>query len=621
MATGNSSSGRSGYLRSIIRGLLPWIILALLGFGPLFACALMGPVEVGSGLGLKSAPDWSRGLPVGDEFHGTDSGAPLVADDAKRVHLVWTMRLSAEEYDLRYLRLDDQGFSEEEHDLNIGLYEPREVRLLSDPDGSMHVFLLGLVARGAPSSLFHLRLTDDGRLDEGPILLSSGRNPCHEYDVTPDSSGTIHLFWTEGLGQERDLYYVTLPSDQMESGAARVIARGVSGPVARADSRNRIHLLWEEPGEDEETAELYHTVFRDQPPEISSGAKLLDLPTGVRVDRHGPILALDDAYGYVVWTQEFRVSRMAASEMEGWYGTFELETGAVGRVTSFSLPMDEKPTYVEYDDALYNYEYLVPFRGYAEMGSERVAEPSVLASPREGLVSSSVIVRRGVSRESQIANLIFADGALVGYQLACNTTRWSRLPNLTSDCDGNLHLSWVEGLEPGPSEVYYATTSPLVRDRVDHITGDDLLAAALNTAFSAVKGVPTMPFIVLWVLPPLIWTFIASRFLGEGGARSARGYLALAIAIVIYQASKLYFNPGLLSYVPFSVSVPFLPAHLYGPLQLLVPVAILLVGLLGAGYTLFRTETCSLYVASLVFILIDAFLTMIIYGPGIALAG
>jgi hypothetical protein len=620
MATGNSSSGASGYLRSIIRGLLPWIILVLLGLGPLFACALFGPAEVGSELGLKSAPDWSRALPVASEFYGTDSGAPLVVDARRRVHLVWTVRSSAEEHDLRHLRLDDRGFAEEEHDLNVGLYEPRKVRLLLSGDEWMHVFLLGLEARGAPSSLFHLRLTDDGKLQHGPTLLSSGRSPCHEYDVTTDSSGMIHLFWTEGLGQERDLYYVSLPPDQVEPGVARLVARGVSGPVARTDSKDRVHLLWEEPGEDEETAELYHTVFSDESPEISSGVKLLDLPTGVRFDRHGPVLALDDEYGYVVWTQEYRASRMAASVMESWYGTFQLDSGAAGRATSFSLPMDEKPVYVEYD-ARHNYQYVSPYEGDAEPRSERIAEPSPLASAREALVGFSMIVSRGPSRESQITNLVFADGTLVGYQLACNTAHWSRLPNLTSDSDGNLHLSWVDGLEPGPSEVYYGTTSSVVRDRVDHITGDDLLAAALNTAFSAVAGLPTIPFIVLWVLPPLIWTVIASRFLGEGGARSWRGYLALAIAIVTYQATKLYFNPGLLNYVPFSLSVPFLPEHWYAPLQVLAPVAIIGAGLLGVAYTLFRAESRSLYVTCLVFFLIDAFLTMIIYGPGLAAMG
>jgi hypothetical protein len=471
-----------------------------------------------------------------------------------------------------------------------------------------------------PSSLFHLGLTDDGRVQHGPTLLSSGSDPCHEYDVTTDSSGMIHLFWTEGLGQQRDLYYVSLPPDEVEPGAARVIARGVSGPVARTDSQDRVHLLWEEPGVDEETVELYHTVFTGESSELSSGVKLLDLATGVRVDRHGPVLALDDEYGYVVWTQEFRRSRMAATEMEGRYSTFELESGAVGRVGSLSLPMDEKPTYVEYD-AVHNYQYVVPSRGEAEPGSERIAEPSPLTSPREGLVGFSMIVSRGASRESQITNLVFADGTFVGYQLACNTSHWSRLSNLTSDSEGNLHLSWVEGLEPGPSEVYYATTSSVMRDRVDHITGDDLLAAALNTAFSAVAGLPTIPFIILWVLPPLIWTLIASRFLGEGGVRSRRGYLALAVAIILFQASKLYFSPGLLKYVPFSLSVPFLPEHWYAPLQALVPVAILGAGLLGVAYALFRAESRSLYVTCLVFFLIDAFLTMIIYGPGLAVMG
>lgn len=126
-----------------------------------------------------------------------------------------------------------------------------------------------------------------------------------------------------------------------------------------------------------------------------------------------------------------------------------------------------------------------------------------------------------------------------------------------------------------------------------------------------------IPFVVLWVVPPLIWTLIAGRFLGEESARSAKGYLALAIAVVIYQASKLYFTPTLLGYVPFSVSVPFLPADLYMPLQVLVPVGIAGLAALGVAYTLLARGSRSLFTACLVFVLIDAFLTMAIYGPAL----
>ncbi len=616
MAGGNTSSSASGHLRSRIRGWIPWIVLACLGFGPLFACALIGPPDLVGDLGLKAAPDWSRGLHVGSEFYGLDSGAPLVVDDRGRVHLLWTLRHSANDYDLRYLRLDERGVVEEEHDLGIELYEPRRVRLLLDGEQFLQVFLVGLEERGEPPSLFHLRLTSDGWPDRDLTLVSSGSSPCHEYDVTFNSAGVMHLFWTEGVGRERDMFHLALSSGLPTAEAPRLIASGVSAPVARTDGRDGIHLLWERPGADDESVELHYAPFSDSSVGTMTGIKLLDLPAGPRFDRDGPVLALDSRYGYVVWTQEYRASRLASGAKEGWYGSFVLDSPSAVDARPFSLPMDEKPTYVEYDSP-HGYGNLVPLAGDAELASERIADPSALMSTEEAIVTCSAIVMHGTSRESQIVNVVFAGGQPSGYQLACNTSHWSRLPNIAADTSGQLHLSWVDGLQPGPSEVYYASTSAVVRDRIDGLTVDDLLFAALNITFSAMTGVPMIPFVVLWVIPPLIWTFIASRLLGEESARRASGYLALAIAVVIYQASKLYFTPTLLGYVPFSVSVPFLPADLYLPLQVLVPVGIAGLAALGVAYTLLARGSRSLFTACLVFVLIDAFLTMAIYGPAL----
>ncbi len=617
MARGNSSSGDK---RSVFRRWLPWIILAILGLGPLVACALIGPIDLGGGLGLKAAPDWSRGIPIGNGFYGTDSGAPLVVDGRGLVHLVWALRRTAEDYDLHYVRVDDRGLLEEEHDLNLGLYEPRKVSVLLDSDEFLHIFLLALPARGEPSSLFHLALNGDGRLEAAPTLVSSGDSPCGEYAMTADSGGMIHLFWTEGRGADSRLFYSTLSPGAVSFAPSRLLATGVSHPVARGDRDDRLHLLWEEPGESEERADLYHAVLTGEPAETLTGVKLLDLPTGVRFSRDGPVLAMDDEYGYLVWTQEYRASRLAATVLEGWYGSFALGSPSPVHARAFAFPVEEKPSYVEYE-SIHSYEYLVPSDGEVELGSEYIAEPSALASVEEGMVTCGMIVAHGVRRESQIINIIFADGKLVGYQLACNTSHWSRLSNLSSDSSGNLHLSWVDGLEPGPSEVYYASTAPSVRARVDHITFGDLMVAVLNTAFSAAVGVAMLPFIVLWIVPALIWVFISGFFLGEGGVRSRRGYVALGIGLLIYQLSRFYFMPSVFDYVPFSVSVPFLPAQLYVPLQLLVPVCIAVVGASAVIYALLRVQTRSLLTASLAFILTDAFLTMVVYGPGLAPMG
>ena len=605
-------------VRSTIRGLLPWIILALVGFGPLIVCALIGPTEVGSDLGQKAAPDWSRAVRVGSGFYGTDSGAPLAVDTQGRVHLVWALRMNAQDYDIRYVRLDDLGLVEEEHDLNLSFFQPRKVRLVQGSDALIHVFLLAYPDQAASSGLFHFALSGEGQVVERPLLLSSATDDCFEYAVATSSSGAIHLLWTEGAGAERDLYHLEFALEYRANVAASMVRRGVSSPMAATGPDDALHLFWEEPGPDEETAELHHTVVVGEVPDSLTDRKLLDLPTGRRFFRTGPVVAFDADYAYLVWTVEYRRDMSARAISEGWYGSFPLASPSSASARSFYLPMDENPSY-EAHDSSFKYEYLVQSTGEAELGSERVTSPFALGDQAEALVTCGMTMMRGVSLEHQIVNLIFEDGGLLGYQVAGNTTHWSRLSSLVADDEGNLHLSWVDGLEPGPSAVYYATTAQTVRERVDGLTRDDLLSAALNTVFSTMAGVAAIPLAVLWVLPPIIWAFVAGRFTGGQGTRGARWYAALVIAVVIYQASKLYFSPGLMEYAPLSASVPFLPTALHALLRVLAPVGIMGLATLGAFLALARTGTNNLLAITLVFVLTDAVLTLMAYGPGLAL--
>jgi hypothetical protein len=558
-------------------------------------------------------------MPVGSDSYGTDTGAPLVVDHNHRVHLVWTIRRSAQDYDLRYLRLDQEGMKEEEHDLSVSLFQPRKLRLAMDQDAQIHAFVLASSAGGDYSNLYHLVLTADGRLGSGADLLSSGVDNCFEFDVATTSSGAIHAFWTEGAGAERDLYYVAISPGLDESITPRAVAQGVAHPVVAVGPDDALYLLWEEPGRDEDTAELYLAVVAGETPESVSGLKLLDLPTGSRFFRTGPVLAFDRLHGYLVWTVERRRDMTAQAISEGWYASFALDSPSEASARMLYLPVEEKPDYVAYDSPL-GFEYLVPSMGDEEHGSERLTNPSALAGHREALVTCGMTMLRGVSLEHQIVNSIFRDGGLLGYQVAGNTTHWSRLSNVVADQDGDLYLSWVEGLEPGPSAVYFATTAQQIRQRVDGLTVDDVLFAVLNTAFNAVAGVPAIPFAVMWVLPALVWALIAGRLLGDR-IQGVAGYAALVVTVGIYQASKLYVSPSLLDYVPFSVSIPFLSAGLYSTMRVVVPVGILAVSTIAALYAMIRAESRSLLAVSLVFILIDVFLTLTIYGPGLALGG
>ena len=603
---------------SMVRKWLPWILLAVLGIGPLLLCSLVGPVTLGGDLGLKAAPDWNRASPVGSEFYGRDSGAPMVVDGQHRAHLLWTRRLGPSVYDLYYTRLDDQGFVEEQHALPVGLYEPRRLRVLLDSEASLHVFLVASLEKGELARLFHLVLDSDGSVKTEPAPLSSAQSPCYEYSVTSSSDGVMHLFWTEGLGRARRLFYSALPTGRPSPLSPRLLATGVSAPVAALDEEGRIHLLWEQPGQDEETSELYYQVLTDLVPESLQGTKVLDLPSGKRFSRLGPVLALDHEYAYLVWTVEDRVNPPPGVISQGWYAAFSLDSPSRVDGRSLSLPVDERPTYVAHDSP-YRYEFLVPSVAQTELGSPRIVAPFALAGQDEAVVTFGMQVMRGLTMENQIVNAIFGDGTLTGYQLACNTTHWSRLPSLVAGPDGTLHLSWVEGLEPGPSEVYYASTSAALRERVDHLTSADLLLALVNTIFSTTAAIVMVPFVLFWVVPVLIWVAIASLLLGESGVRSARGGLALTIGLVVYLLTKFYSTPELLTYVPFSISVPFLPASLHLLLQIAVPLCIAGVGVLALLYAMLRAGTRSLLTASLAFVISDAFLTALVYSPGFAL--
>jgi len=82
---------------------------------------------------------------------------------------------------------------------------------------------------------------------------------------------------------------------------------------------------------------------------------------------------------------------------------------------------------------------------------------------------------------------------------------------------------------------------------------------------------------------------------------------------------ELYFSPGLMEYVPLSASVPFLPVALFALLRVLAPLGIVGLATLGAFLALARTGTNNLLAITLVFVLTDAVLSLMAYGPGLAL--
>ncbi len=585
--------------------LIPWVFCGL--------CALLSPEQLAGDRGLKPSRDWSRAVRIG-ELYGID-GPSMAADDRNHVHLIWTVRPGQKQYDLRYVRLDDQGLVEEDHRLNAGLFYPQRARLLLDANGSMHVFVLARSEPGAPSGLFHLSLSAEGGLDAEPTLLSSPGRPAYLYDVLASPLGRIHIFWTEEGDAGSDLCYSALRPDE----EPKLILHEASHPGVATDSNGNIHLVWSQADRGGEKIEVYYAALGSSVPERISGIRLLDLDREEFADISWPVLALDWEHAYVIWILE-PVQQFGQAAREGWYTSIRLDESRPGSVERFTFPVGEFPEYVAHEGP-YTYDYIVPLLPSPESGTHVIDAPFPLrAQADEVPVAFGALIRRGAGMEAQIVIGIFAEARVMGYQLAGKTTHWSRVPSLANDSSGNLHLSWAEGLEPGPSDVYYASTSPLVKQRVDRLTSQDLVLGLLNSLFGAAAGFAMIPFVIFWLIPPLVWVAISGRFIGAEGVQARKGWLALGIGLVIYLLTKGFLTPSLFTYVPFSASMPFLPASLEIPLRVAVPLVISGCGVGALMYVLRRVKTASLLLSALVFVLVDALLTVAIYAPGVVAA-
>jgi hypothetical protein len=216
--------------------------------------------------------------------------------------------------------------------------------------------------------------------------------------------------------------------------------------------------------------------------------------------------------------------------------------------------------------------------------------------------------------EMQLAQAVFAEGKLKGYQLAAKTGSASLRSNLVADPAPNLYLTWLDTAGFGRYDVYYASTSPQAKAWLDRTRLKDVLFKVAGLSLGMLSGVALLPFIVLWTFLPLLLLVLFYVFVGEEELELGRVKVALGIAIILYTVTKLVSLPTSLLYPLLSDQVP---PQLSAALVSGVPLLILALALAAIYAYRRRAERPTLFPAFLIFALTDALLSMAIYAPGI----
>jgi hypothetical protein len=216
---------------------------------------------------------------------------------------------------------------------------------------------------------------------------------------------------------------------------------------------------------------------------------------------------------------------------------------------------------------------------------------------------------------SQIGLVYMQNGLPSSYQLLSFTQQASTDPTIISDADGQLYLTWLESGDVSRFDVLFAATAPGIQEAFNPVTTDDVTQLSAATIFGLLTGVLLAPVAaMIWLVAPVITLPLTSIFRrGEQTIRSPGTIVTLVLAIIIFQGVKFASLPAIADYVPFSAWLP-LPDIVKAPLQIIVPIAIMIGALFTSWHFTYRRSSNSPLFFMLLYIATDTLFTMSIYG-------
>jgi len=586
------------YNRIVFQRWMRWIALTVLAVAmtmTLTACDVT-PERTDS-----ASPDWSRGIKIGEA--SLDNPIAIVSDSQGRRHLAW-VGLSDNRRVLRYAQLDSQANVLLERALDIPLRQPQDPRFLFDTQGGLHLFFL---AKGEATrdewGLFYTRLGAQGELLAPPQLLSLPQEVAQYHQEALNPQGQIEVFWSREM--ETGIYHLRLSTAGEVLLPNTVLVPQAARPAVVADQARTLHLAWLSTPEPIHLGfvakAMNYAVFQPATRTIAgkTTVALLEIAPGVVID--GPSIALDNNYTYVLWVQDKRGGK-GTTGADGYYVAFPTGSPAAQMTPlRFYIPASASTPYQARPDG-FAYQHLVklPQRG---LSTDYLVALRPLAGQHPELVTVFALRLTAKQRGfTQLGSAVLTRGQLVGYQLINDTLNLSLAPALAIGPANDLSLAWLEFLSEGRYEVRYASTAPVVRQKLSALTSKDITSKGLGLLWYDISYIGFLPMAMAWNLLSFIGMVLYTIFRSDVTLDNRQARIALLLVILVQVAAKIFLLWSL-----FGAGQSLLRAGLFFLPTILAA---------GAMALYWRSPyRRSPFVSFIIFALVDAFLTIFLAFP------
>ncbi|MBN1666125.1 MAG: hypothetical protein JW862_03530 [Anaerolineales bacterium] len=583
---------KNTFRKRIWRAVLIYTLLAVL---------LTGCSGVADRLWLRSA-GWGRA-----EFIGTTAnsdGVPMVvAGDCIYMFLA----SNAEEVvHPQVLALDRTGAVVWETTLDEPLSQVSDLSLLQQAS-SLHLFWRN------SRKLYTAVLDTSGEVVQAATLLS-GDAVVDSYSAALSPDGEIAL-WYALERRDPSLYNLTLDGTSVES--VLVDAEGVV-PTLRFDQQGNLHAVWAHHPPGYEHPFFFYAYYPGGKFEPDREVTIQELTTSPTTQISGPWMGIDAESVYVFWSIAIRTG-MSAGSVNTQYISFPLEAGANTPEVNFSVPDEYDLPYDEFPgaDFLAGERFVFGEERYpGKSGLNNVSTNPTQAGELAVGFDTSIKYRFRKSR-NQVGVGYFADGTPTSYQLLSFTSTESRAPMLQNGTDNYLYLTWLERGAASGFLVYFASTAPDIQQALGNVRSQDVFIIIGDAIFGMLIGFVLSPFAAaIWMILPVLLIVVTGKL--RPGHHLAIGKIStlvtLGLAVFVFWYTKYATLGGVEFFVPFSPWIPHIPEAWFLPLQIGVPVLILLVSFLLAWNYTYRQNSESALIFILIYIAVDAALTMSLYG-------